>query len=131
MERLKERFEVADRALSRLEEVLRIENPSLLEKDATIQRFEFTFEALWKAVKDFLYHSEGLDVASPKGVIRTSRELGILDETNATLALNMADDRNLSVHTYNEVLAAEIYLRIKPYAVLMRNWLEELQNRSK
>lgn len=130
MERLKERLQVADRALSRLEEALMIGNPSSIERDATIQRFEFSFEALWKVAKEYLYRLEGLDVASPKGVIRSSRELGILDDQVTVFALTMADDRNLTVHTYNETLAVEIYNRIKSYAPLMRNWLNELQRRS-
>ena len=130
MERLKERFQVAGQALSRLEEALMIENPSSMERDATIQRFEFSFEALWKVAKEYFYRLEGLDVASPKGVIRSSRELGILDDQSAALALTMADDRNLTVHTYNETLAIEIYKRIKSYAPLMRYWLNELQRRS-
>ncbi len=130
MERLKERLQIANQALSRLEEALTIDTPSLLERDATIQRFEFTFEALWKVAKEYLYTIEGLDVASPKGVIRSSRELGILDEPSTILALIMTDDRNLTVHTYNEALAIEIYNRIKPYASLMRDWLNKLERRT-
>ena len=129
MERLTERLQDAHSALSRLNEVLSVETPSSIERDATIQRFEFTFEALWKAVKEYLYTMEGLDLASPKGVIRSCRELGILDEHEATLALVMSDDRNLTVHTYNESLAAQIYSRIKGYSFLMQDWLSELQRR--
>ena len=62
---------------------------------------------------------------SPKGVIRSCREL----EQEATLALVMADDRNLTVHTYNESLAAQIYSRIKGYSFLMQDWLGELERR--
>jgi len=130
MERLKERLQIADQALSRLEEALMIEKPTSMERDATIQRFEFSFEALWKVAKEYLFRQEGLDLASPKGVIRSSRELGILDDRTASFALTMADDRNLTVHTYNETLAFEIFSRIISYAPLMRNWLNELQKRS-
>ena len=129
MDRLIERLKDAHSALSRLRKVLSIEAPSSIERDATIQRFKFTFEALWKGVKEYLYTIEGLDVPSPKGVIRSCRELGILDEQEATLALVMADDRNLTVHTYNESLAAQIYSRIKGYSFLMQDWLGELERR--
>ncbi len=125
MDRLIERLKDAHSALSRLNEVLSIEAPSSIERDATIQRFKFTFEALWKGVKEYLYTIEGLDVPSPKGVIRSCREL----EQEATLALVMADDRNLTVHTYNESLAAQIYSRIKGYSFLMQDWLGELERR--
>ncbi|WP_245606076.1 nucleotidyltransferase substrate binding protein [Thermus amyloliquefaciens] len=35
------------------------------------------------------------------------------------LALTMADDRNLTVHTYNEALAQAIFARLGGYAQLM------------
>ncbi len=130
MERLLERLQTAAQALLRLEEALSIVTPSSIERDAAIQRFEFTFEALWKTAKEFLYQVEGLDIASPKGVIRSCRELGIFDEQKAIQALVMTDDRNLTVHTYNETLAIEIYTKIRSYASLMRYWLHELQERS-
>ncbi|MDA8443273.1 MAG: HI0074 family nucleotidyltransferase substrate-binding subunit [Peptococcaceae bacterium] len=130
MDRLSERLRAAHSALSRLEEVLSIDAPSLIERDATIQRFEFTFEALWKAAKEYLFVIEGFEIASPKGVIRSCRELGILNDESATHALVMADDRNLTLHTYNETLANQIYSRIKSYSILIRNWLQQMQDRA-
>jgi len=130
VDRLNERLQDANSALSRFDEVLSIKNPSSIERDAAIQRFEFTFEAVWKAAKEYLYVVEGIDTASPKGVIRHCRELGIFNEDTASHALVMADDRNLTVHTYNEKLAIEIHSRVKPYFSLMRNWLEKLNQRS-
>ena len=50
MERLKERLGVARHALISLVELVVIEHPSRIERDATIQRFEYTCEAVWKAV---------------------------------------------------------------------------------
>lgn len=78
MERLKERFVVARRALTTLEEVLAIPRPSRIERDAAIQRFEYTFEACWRAAHRYLVVVEGLDVGSPKACIRASREVGLL-----------------------------------------------------
>ncbi|MCL6594505.1 MAG: nucleotidyltransferase substrate binding protein [Alicyclobacillus sp.] len=80
-------------------------------RDATVQRFEYTFEAVWKAAKQYLSDMEGIDQASPKGVVRSCREVGVLSPADAELALEMADDRNLTVHTYNEELAEDIYER--------------------
>ena len=39
------------------------------------------------------------------------------------MALDMARDRNLTVHTYNEELANQIYSRLAAYAGLMAQWL--------
>ena len=130
MERLKERIDVATRAAARLSEAACLPNPGDIERDAIIQRFEFTFEAVWKAAQACLFVVEGMDVSSPKGVIRACREVGLLEETDAVLALRMADDRNLTVHTYNESLAAQIYERILDYHLLLAKWLDAIQTRS-
>lgn len=127
MERLRAKLAVAAKANLRLLEAVRLPDPSELERDAIIQRFEFTFEALWKAAQYYLFVVEGLDIASPKGVIRACREVGIFNEEESMLALKMADDRNLTVHTYNEVLAVAIYQRILKYQGLLAAWQERME----
>ena len=127
MERLYERLNTAEKALMRFAEAMAVINPNDLERDATIQRFEFTFEALWKAAKLFLLVHEGIDAASPKSVIRACRESGILTEQEAGQALIMADDRNLTVHMYNEPLAVEIYGRLSLHYPLMSKWLAAMK----
>jgi nucleotidyltransferase substrate binding protein (TIGR01987 family) len=127
MERLQERIAMAERVLKAFEEVMTISNPSSIERDAAIQRFEFTFEALWKAAKQMLFDIEGIDVGSPKGVIRSCREVGIFTDTETTHALEMVNDRNLTVHTYNEALAIEIYEHLWYYLQLMQRWLEKIK----
>ena len=127
MERLRAKLAVASKANLRLLEAVRLPDPSELERDAIIQRFEFTFEALWKAAQYYLFVVEGLDIASPKGVIRACREVGIFNEEESMLARKMADDRNLTVHTYNEVLAVAIYQRILKYQGLLVAWQERME----
>jgi len=129
MERLSERVKTAEKALAAFEEVMLINNPTLIERDASIQRFEFTFEAVWKAAKGFLLKTEGIDVGSPKSVIRSCRVVGIFDDAQTIDALQMTNDRNLTAHTYNETLAAAIYSRLPDYVLLMRYWINEI-NRS-
>ena len=126
MERLKERLRVAGQALETLEQVLR-EPDTKIVRDAAIQRFEYTFEALWKAGQMYLRVVEGLDAGSPKGVIRASHQAGLLSDDATRVALRMADDRNLTVHTYNEALADAIYGRIREYPAAMRSWLARMQ----
>lgn len=129
MERLQQRIAMAEKALNAFEEVMTIANPSTIERDAAIQRFEFTFEALWKAAKQMLFDVEGIDVGSPKGVIRSCREVGIFTDNETTNALEMVNDRNLTVHTYNEALAIEIYSHLWYYLQLMQRWLERIKQR--
>ena len=128
MGRAAERIELARRALSAFEEVMQIDKPSSIERDAAIQRFEFTFEAVWKAAKEVLFEREGIDSGSPKSVIRSCRETAILDAEQTVAALQMADDRNLSVYTYNEKLAAEIYSRLHRYQSVFSAWLNGIEN---
>ncbi|SEA91664.1 Nucleotidyltransferase substrate binding protein like [Thalassobacillus cyri] len=74
MERLHQRLEAAEKALASFEKLATLKNPNDVERDAAIQRFEFSFEASWKAAKQYLYDIEGVDVGSPKSVIRSCRE---------------------------------------------------------
>lgn len=126
MERLRERLEVALRALRSFQEVLQIDNPNAIERDAAIQRFEFTFETVWKAAKLYLYDKEGIDAGSPKSVIRACREVGMWDDAETIRLLQMVDDRNLTVHTYNEALADTIHRRLKEYGRLLEAWVSKM-----
>ena len=95
-------------------------------RDAAIQRFEYTFEATWKAAQAVLRERFGVAPASPKPVIRASLENGLLDEGEARQALAMVDHRNLTAHTYNEALANEIFAALPAYRRLLAEWLHRL-----
>ncbi|OAK69150.1 HI0074 family nucleotidyltransferase substrate-binding subunit [Lederbergia galactosidilytica] len=128
MERLQERIISAKQALTAFKKLIIIEDPSDVERDACIQRFEFTFEACWKLGKQYLYDIEGIDVCSPKAVIRSCREVNILDEEEAILGLQMVNDRNLTVHTHNEELAIEIHSHLKQYYDLLELWIGRMES---
>jgi len=123
MERLKERVDQASTALATLEELLLDECPTTVVRDASIQRFEYSFEAVWKAAQRYLRVMEGRMEASPKPVVRASVAAGLLEATDGRIALNMVDDRNLTSHTYNEELAQRIFSVLPEYAHIMRTWL--------
>jgi len=72
---------------------------------------------------------EGVDPASPKATVRDSLAAGILSDADARLALQMVDDRNLTVHTYNEALAQMIYARLAAYAAAMTRWVDVMDSR--
>jgi nucleotidyltransferase substrate binding protein (TIGR01987 family) len=129
MERLNERLQQAARALSTLQMLADIAHPSDIERDAAIQRFEYSFEAIWKAVKRYLDVVEGVQAASPKSVVRACLENGLLDEQQARAALVMVDDRNLTSHTYNEDLAAAIFSRIPDHSATLEQWLSAVISR--
>lgn len=126
---LLERLATAQRALETIKKLPLHQPVSDVVRDAAIQRFEYTFEAVWKAAQLFLREVEGLEENSPKGVIRISFRIGVLSEAQTRLALQMADDRNLAVHTYNETLAEAIFSRISDYVGLMEHWLQIMKRR--
>ncbi|MEN1969726.1 HI0074 family nucleotidyltransferase substrate-binding subunit [Lentibacillus sp. N15] len=129
MERLFERIQVANRALNTLAELINIKDLTDIERDAAIQRFEYSFEACWKAGKNYLYDVEGLDIGSPKGVIRSFREVGVFTEEETVLGLKMVDHRNMTVHTYNESLSTEIASVLPQYYQLLQRWIERIKSR--
>jgi len=129
MERLIERVQIAERALKTFAELTPINEPTQIERDAMIQRFEYSFEAIWKAVKRYLYIIEGIEANSPKSTIRASFDVMLLNENQAKQAMVMADDRNLTSHTYNEGLADELLTRMKEHEKILALWLSEVKRR--
>ena len=128
MERIKERIAVARQAWKTLNSLLK-RRRSKIVRDAGIQRFEYTLEAVWKAGQEYLSEMERIQAASPTSVIRASNSTGILNRTQTRTCLKMALDRNLSVHTYNEDLANQMFARLPRYATVMDQWLRALQLR--
>ena len=57
------------RALLRLKEVLNIPRNDIV-RDSAIQRFEFTLDLSWKALKAYLEDKKGIVCASPKECFR-------------------------------------------------------------
>ncbi len=129
MDRLNEWLRLARRALATLEEVIGNENPDDITRDAAIQRFEYTFETTWKTAQAYLREREFVQAASPRAVIRESFKVGLLTEDAARRALAMAGDRNLTVHTYDENLAQQIYARLPEYASVCALWLQAIEER--
>ena len=105
MDRLRQRLSVAGQGAATLRELEVRTAPSKIERDTAIQRFEYTFEATWKAAQRFLAVVEGVEAGSPKSAIRACHEAGLLQSAHAEQALARPDNRNLTAHTYNEGLA--------------------------
>jgi len=81
-----------------------------LDRDGVIQRFEFTFELLWKTTKIFLEY-EGFRCAGPRSCIKEGVRREVLVE--GEVLLDMLDDRNRTTHIYDEHTAGVIFERIK------------------
>ena len=122
MERLDLRFKDAQNALKTLREIMK-EPFSAIVRDAAIQRFEYTFEAFWKFIKEYLKEKEGIIVNSPKACFREIFSLGLCSEEETVQLQEMADKRNETSHTYKEEVANLIYEAINDYSLLMQKIL--------
>ena len=81
-----------------------------LDRDGVIQRFEFSFELLWKTLKLFLA-DEGIITKSPKEALKETFRFGLIKDDE--VFLNMLEDRNQTSHIYSEDISKEIFGRIK------------------
>ena len=129
MERLRQRLTLAEKALATLDEVETLALPDAVARDLTIMRFIYTFEACWRALQRYLNLVEGVDVETPKACMRGARDAGLLTDQETETALVMVDDRNLTVHTYNEQLAIQIIGRMAGHVSVMRSLLAAMTAR--
>jgi len=130
MEKLRAKLETAQRALKTFEEILK-EPYSKIVRDASIQRFEYSFEVFWKVVKIYLEYQEGIICNSPKSCFREMFSVGLIDENKTTKLLEMTDDRNLTSHTYDEDLAEGLYQKLHEHYELMKEILEIIRRQIK
>ncbi|MBI5245192.1 MAG: nucleotidyltransferase substrate binding protein [Elusimicrobia bacterium] len=127
MERSEERIALAikglRKALKTLEDVIR--NPSrdpVRDRDASIQRFEYTFELAWKVMK-LLAEREGLDCPSPRSAVKSAYKLGYTDAPEKWLEMLKA--RNQTSHTYHEGTAKKVYKSVLRFPALAQAFLEK------
>ena len=98
--RWKQRFQNFEKAFGQLKNaVTQVESLSDLEKEGMIQRFEYTFELAWKTLKDYL-EEKNVDAKFPREVIKQSFKYEIINDGD--IWLEMLEQRNLMVHTYEE-----------------------------
>jgi nucleotidyltransferase substrate binding protein (TIGR01987 family) len=126
MNKLAAKMEDLVRVLSKLKESLeRDPEKDDIVIDATIQRFEFTYELSWKLMKSYLEYNGGTDITSPRSTIKTAFKEGLI--TDGELWLKMLEDRNRTSNTYDEATALDIYNNIKQtYITLLDQTCETL-----
>lgn len=108
--RWKQRYQNFEKAYRLLERTGQIPDPSEAERAGLIQFFEMTFELAWKMIRDYLV-SEGFTVQSPKEAIKQAFQTGLITDGHAWIAA--LNDRNLTVHTYDEDTAVKVERKIK------------------
>ncbi len=109
-----------EKALVSLEEAL-LHPKTKMNRDASIQRFEFTVELGWKVARKKMGTAE----TAPKEVVRQMAQNGLITEVE--LWIDAIDARNLSSHTYNEDVAETVYAAAVAFLPLARKFLEKLK----
>lgn len=118
------------KAVSQLE--LSLSSPVTEPRDLAgiVKCFEFSYELAWKALKAELGR-QGLEAQGPRDVIRMAWRFGLLAVGSEEAWLKMIEDRNLTVHTYDEVFALEMVSRIRTsHAPFLRGLVDELSTPS-
>ena len=125
--RWSQRFENYCKALGHLREAItEISNPSDLEKEGTIKRFEFTHELAWKVMRDYLEYEGITDIIGSRSAIRQAFNKGLI--TNGQVWMDMIESRNRTVHTYQDgVLQREYALIVDRYFPLMEEFQEKMK----
>jgi nucleotidyltransferase substrate binding protein (TIGR01987 family) len=116
-----------EKALIQLGDALE-ESESPIVRDACLQRFEFSYELLWKTLKIFLEEIHGVRAVSPRQVFKEAFALSIIDEE--LTFVEMIESRNTLSHTYNEEQAAKIYVKCAAYLKAMKNVQAQLNKQT-
>ena len=114
------------KALDSLTKILK-EKKNDIVRDATIQRFEYTFELSWKLLKRYLESETNIIEASIKNLFREAGKLGLIDSVEDWF--KYLEARNLTSHTYSESTAEEVFnaaIRFEKSAKFLRDRLEKL-----
>lgn len=108
--RWRQRFDNFENAYELLAKYIDIPDPEELERAGIIQFFEMAFELAWKVMKDYL-EAEGFQVKSPKEAIKQAFQTQLLED--GQVWIDALEDRNRTVHTYDEATAIEVAEHIK------------------
>ena len=125
-EKLDAQISQLKKALSRLSEALALE-ATPINQDATIQRFEFSFELTWKVISTFAYE-KGVKTVSPRDSIRTAAQLELIQDVNEWF--DFLDARNKSSHVYNEKIANQVYQETKKFLPEAEKLLQRIEKES-
>ncbi|MDY0086127.1 MAG: HI0074 family nucleotidyltransferase substrate-binding subunit [Bacteroidales bacterium] len=123
----KHSFHDFEKVLKIIEESKTIQNPDQFHHFGVIHFFEISFELAWKIMKDYLEAEGFLEIKSPRDAIKQAFNIELIVQGH--LWLEALENRNLSVHTYNEALANELVNNIKnnylPLLLELKNKLSQ------
>ncbi len=125
---LKDKLDQLENALKRWQESLEVDF-STLNRDAAIQRFEFSVELLWKTLKIYLEDREKIICHSPRACFREAKNIFALSDSEVEKCLQMVEDRNLASHLYSEKMADELYKKLESYHKLAEKITRDIKSK--
>jgi nucleotidyltransferase substrate binding protein (TIGR01987 family) len=121
-----EKLDSACKALETLKEIMQAEH-STIQRDAAIQRFEYTSEACWKATQAALWQELKLQMKTPKQTYAKVFEVGWIEEEVCEQLMVTIEDRNLTSHTYHEGVAEKIYHHLSAHIIAFDKLLTSIK----
>jgi nucleotidyltransferase substrate binding protein (TIGR01987 family) len=109
--RWKQRFSNFEKAFMNLDLGVKISDPDTVQKAGIIQFFEICFELGWKVLKDYMEEKGITEIDFPRDIIKKSFEVELIQ--NGSVWLEALKNRNLTSHTYDEVMADRVISDIK------------------
>lgn len=105
------------------------EESFFIVRDATIQRFEYCTDLIWKVIKVYLEEIEKAHIESyyPRGIIRNAVTSGFLSEVEGFELTEMVESRNKTSHIYHQEIADSIANKIPGYYILMKKIIDRMQ----
>lgn len=114
-------------ALARLDEILQQEK-TIIIRDASVTRFEFTFDLSWKLMRAFLEERKGVTCVSPRDCIREAFHYGAIGAD--PIWTQMTDWRNAIVHEYSEEFANDLFAKLPAIFAAFKKLEEAIQKNS-
>ncbi len=112
MEKFRRTLGKFEKAVGKFEEALESLKewgiPEELLVEVITKRFEYTFESMWKTVKEYL-RFQGIECNSPRSCFKEALKEGIVPLEYESCLYRMIILRNFLVHVYSEEQAKEIY----------------------
>lgn len=118
-------LERVNQALSTLDEVLAMPY-TVIVRDASIQRFEYTFEIAWKLFKK-VAKVDGIEVTSPRQALRAAYQMRLI--TDIDIWFEMLEDRNMTSHTYDQYIANKVYESAKRLPQELKQAIARIRDR--
>jgi nucleotidyltransferase substrate binding protein (TIGR01987 family) len=120
--RLQQKASNFSKALRALEQSIALPISKPRDLSGIIKDFEITYELSWKSLKSLL-EKQGHESGTAKNVFAKAYQLRLLGDEKTWL--EMIEDRNLTVHTYDEKLAKELCDHIRARYVAAFQALEK------